>query len=241
MKPLNAIASAVLALAVVASAPAQRGGAARGSSSARSASSFHSSFAPSARSFSGPAYRYSGPAFAATPRISSAQRFSVAPSAARPAFYSSRRPGIDRRRYGPGIGVAVPYAYPGIYPGYGYIDPGYTDAIPYDDASAQPIYPDASLEQNAAQQQAEPAPPPSFNTPRYAPSRQPAPPEEDAVTLIFKDGRPSEQIHNYMLTRTMLYVRDQHRRDIPVDQLDLAATQKANQNNGVEFALPTGN
>jgi len=239
MKPLAAIASATLALAFVSSAPlvahAQRGGAAHsGSSSARSAPSFHSSFAPSARSFSGPAYRYSGPSFAA-PRITSAPRFTVAPSAARPAFYNLRRPPVtDRRRYAPRVAVAVPYTYPVVYPDYGWLDPGYTDAVSYDAASAQPIYPDPNLQQ----QEPEPPPPQPSN---YAPSRQPAPPEEDAVTLVFKDGRPSEQIHNYMLTRTMLYVRDAHRRDIPVDQLDLAATQKANQSNGVEFALPTGN
>ena len=40
------------------------------------------------------------------------------------------------------------------------------------------------------------------------------------VRVPFKDGRPAEQIHNYALTRTTLYVRDGHRRDIPVDQLE---------------------
>jgi len=227
MKPLAAIASATLALVVLASASAQRGGAARGGFSAHSAPSLHPSFAPSytARSYPGPAFRYSGRPFAATPRIA------VAPSAARPAFYSLRRPPIaDRRRYD--SRVAVPYAYPGVYADYGFIDPGYTD-VPYGDASTQPIYPDPGLDQQPAQQ--------PVLSPRYAAPPQPPPAEEEAVTLVFKDGRPSEQIHNYMLTRTMLYVRDQHRRDIPVAQLDLAATQKANQDNGVEFALPSAN
>jgi len=239
MKPL-ATASAALALAFVAAAPAsasaQRGGAARGGVSARSAPSFHSTFAPSARSFSGPAYRYSGPSFAPAPRPTPASRF----AAARPSFYSLRRPPVSYRRHYPErVGVAVPYAYPLAYPDYGWIDPGYpdyTDVVSYDDASAQPVYPDPGL-----QQQAEPTPPQHASTLRYAPPPQPALPEEEAVTLIFKDGRPSEQIHNYALTRTMLYVRDQHRRDIPVDQLDLAATQKANQANGIEFALPAAN
>lgn len=236
MKPLAAIASAAIALALVVSASSQRGGSARGGFSARSAPSFHSSFAPSysARSFSGPAYRYSGPSFVSAPRSISAPRYAIAPSAARPAFYSLRRPPIvNRRRYAPGIGYPVPYVYP--YADYGWLDPTYTDPGSYDEApndvtSNQP-------DPNQYQQQAEPEPPPQ-SAPRYAP---PPPPEEEAVTLVFKDGRPSEQIHNYVLTRTMLYVRDQHRRDIPVDQLDLAATEKANQSNGVEFALPTAN
>jgi hypothetical protein len=61
---------------------------------------------------------------------------------------------------------------------------------------------------------------------------------EDAVTLIFKDGRPPEQIHNYMLTKTTLYVTDARRREIPVESLDLVATAKANRSAGVDFALP---
>jgi hypothetical protein len=65
-----------------------------------------------------------------------------------------------------------------------------------------------------------------------------APASEDAVTLIFKDGRPTEQIHNYILTPTTLYVGDQHHRVIPTDQLDLFATARVNQDAGVDFQLP---
>jgi hypothetical protein len=67
---------------------------------------------------------------------------------------------------------------------------------------------------------------------------QPPPEPEDAVTLVFKDGRPNEQIRNYMLTRTTLYVQDAQRRVIPVADLDLAATQKVNKEAGVDFQLP---
>ncbi len=66
----------------------------------------------------------------------------------------------------------------------------------------------------------------------------PWPLSEDAVTLIFKDGRPPEQIHNYVLTRTTLFVGDQRRRAIPTDQLDLVATARVNQEAGVDFQLP---
>jgi hypothetical protein len=57
------------------------------------------------------------------------------------------------------------------------------------------------------------------------------------VTLVFKDGRPAEHIHNYLLTRTTLYVQDGRRREIPVDELDLAATVKVNHEAGVDFQL----
>jgi hypothetical protein len=66
----------------------------------------------------------------------------------------------------------------------------------------------------------------------------PAASSQDAVTLVFTDGRPSEQIHNYMLTRSTLYVLDQRHRDIPLDQLDLLATAKANHDAGIDFRLP---
>jgi hypothetical protein len=74
--------------------------------------------------------------------------------------------------------------------------------------------------------------------PVAVPSSAPASESGESVTLVFKDGRPSEQIHNYILSRTTLSVLDQHRQDIPVDALDLAATQKANREAGVDFRLP---
>ena len=69
---------------------------------------------------------------------------------------------------------------------------------------------------------------------------QPAPAlyDSNAVTLVFKDGRPAETIHNYALTRTTLYVTDTRRREIPVASLDLEATEKANRAAGVQFQLP---
>jgi hypothetical protein len=69
---------------------------------------------------------------------------------------------------------------------------------------------------------------------------QPEPAAEDAVTLVFKDGRPSEQIRNYMLTRTTLYVQGERLREIAVADLDLAATEKVNREAGVDFRLPNG-
>jgi len=64
--------------------------------------------------------------------------------------------------------------------------------------------------------------------------------DEDAVTLVFKDGRPPEHIHNYAMTRTTLYVQDPHHQEIPMDELDLPATEKANREAGVSFEVPQG-
>jgi hypothetical protein len=64
------------------------------------------------------------------------------------------------------------------------------------------------------------------------------PANETATTIVFRDGRPTEQIHNYALTQTTLYVLDQSKRDIPLDQIDVAATEKVNRNMGIEFQVP---
>lgn len=62
--------------------------------------------------------------------------------------------------------------------------------------------------------------------------------DSEAVTLVFKDGRPPVKIHNYALTRTTLYVTDSKPQEIPVADLDLAATEKVNREAGVKFQLP---
>jgi hypothetical protein len=66
----------------------------------------------------------------------------------------------------------------------------------------------------------------------------PASDSEEAVTLVFKDGRPAEKIQNYILTRTTIYVLDQRHRVIPTDLLDLAATANVNHGAGIDFQLP---
>ena len=71
-----------------------------------------------------------------------------------------------------------------------------------------------------------------------ASTTQPSLYSNDAVTLIFKDGRAPEKIYNYAMTRTTLYVTDAKRQEIPIAALDLAATEKANRTAGVRFQLP---
>jgi len=61
---------------------------------------------------------------------------------------------------------------------------------------------------------------------------------EEGVTLVFKDGRAPVQIHDYVLTRNTVYVWDRHQRVIPIDQIDMVATAKANSEAGIEFELP---
>jgi hypothetical protein len=87
-------------------------------------------------------------------------------------------------------------------------------------------------------------PPPWPGAPYASPQPQPGTPATaengETVTLIFKDGRTPEEIHNYLLTKDILYVGDQYHRQIPIDQLDLAATVQVNRDLGVDFRLPNG-
>jgi hypothetical protein len=140
------------------------------------------------------------------------------------------------------LGYGV-YAYPG-YLGSGDLgysdDGGYDDSQPVEnDANAPEQYIDGGYEDQQPDQQQ--LPPWPYGGAQQGPAYgQPAPPPppEAAVTLIFKDGRPPEQIHNYLVTKGTLYVDDPHRREIPIDELDLAATAKANRDAGVDFRIP---
>ena len=120
-------------------------------------------------------------------------------------------------------------------------------------AAQYPEYAPGTYDQYSPQQdQPSPEQPESQQPPSYAPwpySRPApssssqvipsAPPAPDVpVTLVFKDGRPNEKIHNYLLTNSTLSVLDQQRQVIPVDQLDIAATERVNREAGVDFALP---
>jgi hypothetical protein len=62
-----------------------------------------------------------------------------------------------------------------------------------------------------------------------------------ALTLIFRDGH-SQQIHNYAMTRTKIYVLDDaaagRTLEIPLNTIDLQATEETNRQAGVDFNIP---
>lgn len=128
-----------------------------------------------------------------------------------------------------------------LAPYYGYVGAGYLGDPDESDSSDGSS---AAAENGGGYDAQPPEPDEEAFRPPYgvmpAPSAPPAPQAEEAVTLVFKDGRPSEQVRNYILTRTTLYVQDGQQRAIPVEQLDLLATAKVNQDAGVSFQLPNG-
>src|SRR5271155_1298277 len=174
----------------------------RGGFSGHSATSFHGGVTASApRSFT------------STPGYVGSRPLSMAPGfrrnvptnyIARPA-YSSVSP--YRRPYRPPYRAGVRFAVPAWngWLGSGFL--GYPYTFGYDDYATQPNYTEPYESQPSNEGQ--PAPPNPYQAPAELSRPAPAQESEEAVTLIFKDGRPPEEIHNYILTRTTLYIRDQ--------------------------------
>jgi hypothetical protein len=146
------------------------------------------------------------------------------------------------------VGYRGPYLYAG-YPGligYGLLPWG----LPYGDdqdagGAQQSADGNQPLSDYAPEPPQLPAPqlaenaPSSFRPPYQGVQAEPAVPVQPATTLIFNDGRPSVQVHNYALTASTLYALDDGaRQEIPLTQLNVAATVQANRQNGVDFALP---
>ena len=249
-------AVALFLIAVAAPVCAQRGGGRGGGAAGgrgggfaggRGGFSGHATFAARGGSFQAGRSRYAGAS--AVQRNRPVARVLAPGRGAAAANYigsevRSGHPTFDNRgRVGSRAGrrAGIPYLYPGPLQ-YGWLNygtPWYPDGGAYyddsaNDNSANVSGPDAQSYDNqpAAQDQPvqeEPAQPSTVEPTLY---------DSDAVTLVFKDGRPSEQIHNYILTRTAVYVTDAHHREIPVADLDLAATEKANREAGVDFKLP---
>lgn len=149
------------------------------------------------------------------------------------------------------------YIYP-AWPGYTYpylIDPGFydwgdSDDSAYEQGSASPNYPAPYPEQGYGapegfppQSESEELPPPSGPRQQFttAGSTTPYPsPFEQSLTVIFKGGRAPATMQNYMMTTTVLTDLDSHHYEqIPLDQIDVAATQRANRANGVDFQIPS--
>ncbi len=159
----------------------------------------------------------------------------------------------DRRR-GPRFAGSFGYGYPG-WVGYPYpyvIDPGFYDwgdsgdsdygagygaggaNQGYADVAPNPGYgdtPEPPQEPANTWQQSSPA------RPLYAGSTAAAPLQ--SLTVIFKSGRTPETMQNYMVNSRALTDLDQQRYEqIPLDQIDIAATEQANRARGLQFEVP---
>jgi hypothetical protein len=173
--------------------------------------------------------------------------------------FVNRRPFHHRRFYNP-YAYGYPYAYPYmIYPYYPY---GLQSDFVYSSAASSaygaPAYMadhdsgvqsdlyrlQAELDQ-VRQQQAAQAERQQYalNTPTDTPRPIPAtrPRQETpapATVLIYRDGHRAE-VHNYAVVGQVLWIFSEERaRKVPLADLDLDATRKANEERDVEFAVP---
>ena len=64
-----------------------------------------------------------------------------------------------------------------------------------------------------------------------------ADPPAPATVLVFRDQR-TQEIHNYAIVGTTLWAFGQRTQKIPLSDLDVAATAKANEERGVDFHVP---
>jgi hypothetical protein len=142
-------------------------------------------------------------------------------------------------------------AYPQQQPDSGYPQPDGSYAYPQPDGSyaypqpapAYPGYPQPQPAPDGAY--AYPVVPPGYQP--YAPQPMPVQPQMQyvpgsatTVILIYKDGRPPEQIQNYLATRSTLTILDGgRRREVPLAELNIPATISANRQTGVDFQLPS--
>ena len=140
------------------------------------------------------------------------------------------------------IGLGSLGCYPdasvGYYGGDDDLDCGNTQL---DDQSEPQVYGDDDDNGSGSEP---PPPPPDYQQPQYQPppSQNRMPSSETAAnqmtTIIFNNGHAPEQIHDYALTGTTLYVLGQHQQEIPLSQIDLARTEQTNRSVGVEFQVP---
>lgn len=168
------------------------------------------------------------------------------PRGYRPGYRSSRY----RQPYLPYFYANSTYLVPGLLNSYW----GDEDGFYGDDESAATAQPNGQDNGAYGQETAPDYPQPEQPYPEQAPYQAqdvPPPPPGPveptplaATTLVFKDGH-SQQVRNYAMTRTTLYVLDDastgRRLEIPLSNIDLPATQKTNQNAGIEFNIPAGN
>ena len=62
---------------------------------------------------------------------------------------------------------------------------------------------------------------------------------EPPLKVIFKGSRTAVTMQNYMVNATSLTDLDaDHFEKIPLDQVDVAATQEANRSHGIDFQIP---
>jgi hypothetical protein len=139
--------------------------------------------------------------------------------------------------YGRGLGYGYPWLYGGAFDPYWWWDSGSS----YDQDQENQIglaneMNQQSLDEQRMRQQDDQD---FYARSAPAPRHQQEHPDPDPTTvLIFRDQHKKE-IQNYAIVgQTLWSFAAQHTEKIPLSDLDIPATQKANEDRGVDFRLP---
>jgi hypothetical protein len=141
--------------------------------------------------------------------------------------------------YGAYYGYPLFSTYPGFYADYGY--PSTVDSYPGYNPAASYFDPDEQYQQGQVERLEHEVD--ELRAERDARSSAPAAPRRETepqptTVLVFRDQH-SEEVGNYAIVGPTLWIfTEQQARKVPVDSLDVAATQKANDDRGVDFRLP---
>jgi hypothetical protein len=233
---MKLILASWLGLALTASALGQHGG---GGGHGGGGFSHMSSGSFSGRSYAAPSFSSpSAPAYRPNVAVQRGYSSGVGPApfgGTYPYNNGNRRPYSSYRPYAYSRSV---YLVPG-WLGAGYYDYGYSTGS----SDPQGGGPGGYAQAGPAAPDDEQAYAPMPARPPYQPDSIGSSdlPQQPPVTLLFKDGRPAEQVQNYAVTRTTFYNLDGGRRiEIPLEQLDLPRTEKTNRDAGVDFEVPAG-
>ena len=158
---------------------------------------------------------------------------------------------------GYGYGSGYPYLLDPNYYNLGLYDWGDSDNSAPGNDQSNSTQPDSYMPGSYAPDQSGPAPPypppypnqgPPYSNegyaapsprPAYAATSAPSAPAQP-LTVIFKSSRDPIEVENYLMTAKVLTDLDsEHYEQIPLDQIDLAATRRFNSFAGVNFQVPS--
>jgi len=124
------------------------------------------------------------------------------------------------------------YYYPGYDGDYGYPDYGYQDY-----AAPAPYADSAAIEQDQIDRLEDEVD--RLRQERENRAQPPVKAQPQTATLLVFQDKHSEEVQNYAIVGQTLWIFTELKaRKVPLSDLDLAATTRANEDRGVDFRLP---
>lgn len=178
-----------------------------------------------------PLHTYMGPRFTTAPGVPNGQHhhhhYPNYPYYPYYPYYYSYYPVIDPYTYGAPMDAGAPPSDEDQYQGGPTI---------FDRRGSGNLYPN---DYNAQQGQQSPAPAPAAPVASAASPEPPPESPQPPTILVFKDGHKQE-VTNYAIVGANLFDLSQGRRQkIAIADLDVEATHQANEDQGIDFRLPS--